>query len=195
MDYNKLSPCRAIWITDFRELLAERFHSTFRLLEVHDHEEFTGHFELHLLELPKLEGGVSAEDGRGAEKWGKFLKADTDEELEQLAMTDPDLQQAKEALERLSADPEARMLAEQRRMALISYQLDLNKTREDALREGEELGLRKGHAEGLRQAVESLCDVLDITLDDPRRARLRQSDIAALESLLSHVRAHRRWPE
>ena len=117
---------------------------------------------------------------------GKFLKADTDKELEQLAMTDPDLQQTKEALERLSADPEARLLAEQRRMALISYQLDLNKTREDALREGEELG---------RQAVESLCDVLNITLDDSRRARLRQSDIAALESLLSHIRAHRRWPD
>ena len=49
------------------------------------------------------------------------------------------------------------MLAEQRRVALISYQLDLNKMREDALREGEELGVSKG----LRQAVESLCDVLD----------------------------------
>jgi predicted transposase/invertase (TIGR01784 family) len=191
MDYTKLCPCRAIWITDFRELRGERFHSTFRLLEVHDHEEFTGHFELHLLELPKLGRGVSQKDGPKAEKWGRFLEAETDEELERLAMSDPDLQEAKEALERLSADPEARMLAEQRRMAQISYQLDLNRTREDALRQGR----TEGHAEGLRQAVESLCDVLDITLGESHRARLQQSDIAALESLLSYVRAHRRWPE
>jgi hypothetical protein len=45
--------------------------------------------------------------------------------LEQLALENPVLRQAKEALDRLSADDEARMRAEQREMAQISYELDM----------------------------------------------------------------------
>jgi hypothetical protein len=63
--------------------------------------------------------------------WGKFLAAVADEDLEQLAMEHPVLKQAKDALERLSADPEARLRAEQREMALHSYELDLKKARRE----------------------------------------------------------------
>ena len=51
-------------------------------------------------------------------------------------MENPVLKQAKDALERLSADPEARLRAEQREMALISYELDVSK----AWREGRTAG-------------------------------------------------------
>ncbi len=40
-------------------------------------------------------------------------------------MQNPVLRQAKDALDRLSADDEARMRAEQREMAQISYELDM----------------------------------------------------------------------
>jgi hypothetical protein len=42
-------------------------------------------------------------------------------------MEHPVLKEAKDALERLSADPESRVRAEQREMALISYELGLSR--------------------------------------------------------------------
>jgi len=57
-------------------------------------------------------------------------------------MKDPVLKQAKDALDRLSADPQARLLAEQREMALISYHLDMNQMRKQGMAEGE----ARGHA-------------------------------------------------
>jgi hypothetical protein len=48
-------------------------------------------------------------------------------------MKDPDIRQAKAALERLSTDPDARLLAEMRERALISYHLDLSKARKEGL--------------------------------------------------------------
>jgi len=44
-------------------------------------------------------------------KWGRFFRATTDEELEELAMADPDMNAAKRALDRLSADPKAQQLS------------------------------------------------------------------------------------
>ena len=68
--------------------------------------------------------------------WGKFLAAASDGELEALAMQYPVLKQAKLALEDLSADPEARLRAEQREMALLSYELDVSKAHDEGRAEG-----------------------------------------------------------
>ena len=54
-------------------------------------------------------------------KWGRFFRATTDEELEKLAMADPDMNAAKQALDRLSADPKAQQLAEDRELAIWNY--------------------------------------------------------------------------
>ena len=68
--------------------------------------------------------------------WGKFLAAASDQDLEALAMQHPVIKQAKAALEHLSADPDARLRAEQREMALISYELDLGKAHTEGRTEG-----------------------------------------------------------
>jgi hypothetical protein len=75
-------------------------------------------------------------------EWGKFLAARSDAEREELAMKNPDLRQAKVALERLSADPDARILAEMRDRAVKSYRLDINKAR----KEGRVEGIKEGQA-------------------------------------------------
>jgi predicted transposase/invertase (TIGR01784 family) len=156
-----------VFILSYRELRAERFHSIFRVQEVHDQEQLSDQLEIHLVELPKLSvaGGENRE--QTLVNWGKFLTATTDREREQLAMEDPIFAQAKTALERLSADPEARLLAEQREMALQSYQLDLGKVywqgeaagraageaagRAAGEATGRAVGIREGKAEGIRE--------------------------------------------
>jgi len=69
--------------------------------------------------------------------WGKFLSAGADEELEKLAMEHPVLKQAKAALDRLSADDIARLQAEQREMALLTFEAGMAAAREEAEQTGQ----------------------------------------------------------
>jgi hypothetical protein len=55
-------------------------------------------------------------------------------------------------------------------------------------------GLREGKAEGVRAAIETVCELLDIELSAPRRAQLQGFDSEALEELLETLRRERHWP-
>ena len=148
-----------IWILNFRELEGERFHSVFRVREIHDNEELSEQLEIHFLELPKLDKALKSDEPKLL-LWGKFLVASTDSELEQLAMQDSDLQKAKAALDRLSQDPEARALAEMRDRARISYQLDLGKAHEEGIEQGIEKGIERGIEQGITKGEASLLKTL-----------------------------------
>jgi hypothetical protein len=77
--------------------------------------------------------------------WCRFLAAETDQELEALAMQHPILKEAKDALDRLSADPEARERAERREIELKLYEYGIATIR------AEERG--EGRAEGKQQTL------------------------------------------
>ena len=141
--YEELSRSVVVLILGFRELKGERFHSRFRVLEVHDSEELSEQLEIHVLELPKLRTVADSDEPEVVE-WGKFLAAASDAEREELAMKNPDLREAKVALERLSADPDARILAEMRDRAVKSYRLDINKARKEGRVEGIKEGIKEG---------------------------------------------------
>jgi len=134
--YGDLRRCVVVLITNFSELSSPRFHSTFQVMERLHHGLLTDHLELHLLELPKLQGAVDQNDEPSLTARGKFLAAAADEDLEALAREYPVMKQAKDALERLSADSEARLRAEQREMALFSYELGLATVRREGKAEG-----------------------------------------------------------
>jgi len=135
--YTELRRCVVVLITSFAELPSPRFHSVFRVQERHASEPLTDHLELHLVELPKLrEETMDRNDEPALTAWGRFLAASADDDLETLAMEHPVLKQATDALERLSANQEARLRAEQREMALISYELDLSVARREGRAEG-----------------------------------------------------------
>jgi predicted transposase/invertase (TIGR01784 family) len=146
--YTALRRCVVVLITDFVELTSQRFHSTFQVNEQHGRERLTSHLEIHLLELPKLTNNGDENDEPSLALWGKFLSAKADEELEKLAMESPVLKQAKAALDRLSADDVARLQAEQREMALLTYEAGLAAAREEAEQTGVQKGLQKGLQKG-----------------------------------------------
>jgi len=150
-DYGALRRCVVILFANFPMLVGRRFHSTFGACERHDAELLTDQLELHVLELPKLAAGLAGNDERSLELWGKFLAAATDDELETLAMTDPVLKDAKEALEGLSADPLARIRAEQRETALRAYQFEMGAAWHEGRAEGKAEGRAEGKAEVLRK--------------------------------------------
>jgi hypothetical protein len=71
-------------------------------------------------------------------------------------MENPVLKQAKDALDRLSADPAARVRAEQREMALFSYELGLSRAHHDGIEQGIEKGLEQGRVQGKAELLHRL---------------------------------------
>lgn len=137
--YPELRRCVVIFITAFVELAGERFHSVFQALERQGHEPLTDHFELHFVELPKLTALRAVAEGSDEPSlaaWCRFLSATEEDELELLARKDPILKEAKHALEKLSADPEARLQAEHREMSLLMWEAGLAKVRREGIEEG-----------------------------------------------------------
>jgi predicted transposase/invertase (TIGR01784 family) len=178
-DYLSLRRCAVVLFTSFPMLVGRRFHSVFEARERHDGELLSEQLEVHVLELPKLGHGFASNDEPNLVLWGKFLAATTDAELDALAMEDPVLKQAKEALEGLSADPLARMRAEQRETALMAYRLGIG----TAWHEGKAEGRVEGKAETLR----TLASLRFGALPDSAARRIAAASEAELDSWIERV--------
>ena len=87
------------------------------------------------------------------------------------------------ALERLSSDPEAQRLAEERETALLVHQHYMASAFE------------AGEVKALRESVRMLCRIFDISIDDARSERLSVLDSAGLSNLIGRLETERRWPE
>jgi len=145
-------PTISLFVLDFVELPTASYHSQFRLLDVAERHVFSEDLVLHVLELPKVpapSGNVEAAptvDEPLLLKWARFLKAETPDVLESLAMTDPVFREAKDALERLSDDPKARELARERELWDFNYRTSISL----AKKEGRAEGRLEGRAAGER---------------------------------------------
>jgi flagellar biosynthesis/type III secretory pathway protein FliH len=91
-------------------------------------------------------------------------------------MENPVLKQAKDALDRLSADPAARDRAEQREMALLTYEAGLAKVR----REGHEEGKAEGREEGKAELLHHLLTIKFGALPGDVTARVANASSAEL---------------
>jgi hypothetical protein len=156
--------------------------------EIHDHHELTDRLELHVIELTKL-GHAEPDDTLTA--WGRFFVADSDEELEALAMTAPEIREAKVALYEVSADERARQLALDRELSDAAHKICVGAAYHSGKREGRE----EGRAEGLREAVASMAELLELPLDEHRKGLLEAIDASQLQSLADRIRRERKWPE
>lgn len=142
--YQELAPVVTVFVLGFARLPTERFHSVFRFREDDEHFALTSELSVHVLELPKLPPGPPAAGEPSVLSWCRFFAAQSDEELEQVAMVDSNIRRAKQALERLSADPFTQQLLREQEIWAWNYENTLRLTR----REGEEEGRAEGKAEG-----------------------------------------------
>jgi predicted transposase/invertase (TIGR01784 family) len=150
-DYGVLRPAVLVLFLGYDETRSQRLHSVVRLLEVHDHKVFSDVLQVHLVELPNVGRTPDAGDEKLA-GWARFFAAATDQELEEIAMTDPMIAKAKGELERLSADPEARERARWRELSQYAYRMNLSAAKEEGREvgreEGREVGREVGREEG-----------------------------------------------
>jgi predicted transposase/invertase (TIGR01784 family) len=183
--YARLRPAISILFLGYSELPGDRLHSIFHILEAHDHQRLTDAFEMHIIELPKLRGPAGGLDPSGDTdaallRWSRFFAADTDEALKAAAMSDPAIQKAHAVLERLSADPEVRLLAQRRELAQQAYRLEMTAVRDEAL----------SHA---RAAILDVCELLGVTPTEEQRAELERLDGPGLDALRARLKKERRW--
>jgi predicted transposase/invertase (TIGR01784 family) len=116
--YPGLQRCVVVLIADFIEFPDPEFHSIFQVSNRKTGRQFSDKLALHLLELPKLRSALPRDDEPELAAWCRFLSAETDDQLEALAMQHPIINEAKHALDLLSADPDVRDLAVKRELEL-----------------------------------------------------------------------------
>ena len=202
-----LSPCRVIFFLSFTLFPDhERLHSTFRVLEVHDHWELSTDLELHFVELPKLRCPAVDERDR-ATVWARFFAEKDPEARRILSMSDPHLKQAQAALDDLSRDEDAQYLAQLRedmrrfdeyqraKMERETLQRGLERGIEKGLERGIEKGLEQGIEAHRRATIRSLCDAFGVDWTPERAKRVEHGSPTENEALEKHLFAHRAWPE
>ncbi|MBL8717398.1 MAG: hypothetical protein JNL79_15530 [Myxococcales bacterium] len=98
--------------------------------------------------------------------------------------------EAKQALETLSADPDAQALAEARRDAKVVRSEYLKQVR----KEGRAEGRVEGRVEGLASALDQFAAAVGLPVPPERRAHWLTLTAAELERLAKHVFEHKAWP-
>ena len=150
--YTKLKPVISVIFTAYRQFDVNRLHSTFHMLEIHDHVRFNNDFELHFVELPRIYDKVAMSKARlEVQQWARFLGAKTNQERHKVAKEDPMVSDAHKLLIDISSDEELQNFAKEREIGRRFYEMDVMLIREEAEAEGERRGERRGERKGKRE--------------------------------------------
>jgi len=127
-DYKYINKAISILITD--EVLitgSPKYHHCFKFYDSEAGVELTDIVEIHTLELPKLPDST---DGTELYNWARFVAADSEEVMDMVAESSPQLREAVVRYRELTADERARVLFEYREKARRDYVSDINWARE-----------------------------------------------------------------
>ncbi len=157
-DYSDITTTIHIGILDFNlKHLTPEFYSEFKLMNVKNHEIYSDKFVLRVLNLKTLEDDSIEKEPADLYYWAKLFKATTWEEIKMLASKNPDMEDTIVTMKELSADDKIRLQCQARER----YEWDMASATAKGKREGEEIGLRKGRAEGeqlLAQLIQKLSE-------------------------------------
>jgi hypothetical protein len=150
-----------------------------------DHAVFCERFELHFLELRKLD---QAQAPSQLQRWGRFFRFESEDDIEQLAREDSIMEDAKQTLERLSADPKVVSLARERELARMTHGIYVAAARDEGRAEGEAIGEARGVAIGdARGTIRTLCEVYGIELTPERRTQLQAMTLPELHEQVARI--------
>lgn len=203
--YAELNPTIGICIltvTMFPKVSAG--HLRFVLSNVTHGVEFTSHFQIHTVELPKynsetedsgvsncgtagaiaLEGSRSPSATTQLEKWALWFQQADKLDVDKLRRLLPEApyQKAIGILEMISRTPSQRDLYEARQKAIRDAAWKLDEATKEARREGREAGLQEGREEGRQQGRQ---EGREVGLQMGREEGMRLGQIRLLQQLLS----------
>ena len=108
--------------------------------------------EIHILELPKMP--KEQQNETDLMKWMRFLGGKKRGDFKKMAEKNPEMKEAYDMLDRMSADEKARLEYEARQKLIRDRNMILKTAQhrfEKGLQEGREAGLREGRETGLRE--------------------------------------------
>ncbi len=135
--------------------------------------------------------------------WLELIEDSLDSHIDESAYPNPLFQKVIHAIEtnRMSPQEMYRMKEEAiwENSKAESEQKGLKKGRNEGRNEGRDEGLKegldKGLKEGLQKGILDICDLLGITLDEPRKVHLDGLDVETLDSLRAQIKQLKRWPD
>ena len=151
--YGRLKKSIQVSILDFILFPDDaRYYRTMHFRDDETGKLYNDKMELQILELKKLPGEIQA--GEDIANWMRFFNGKNRKEFEDMARVDEYLDEAYEALKRLSADDEKRLEYEARAKVLRDHINMLESIKEEGLEEGRKEGLEEGRKEGRKEGLE-----------------------------------------
>ena len=152
-DYDALRRTVTINLLAYSFLPQPGFHNMYGLYDIRTQHRLTEDIEIHFLELPKVTR-KDLREMRRLEKWMAYFENDlSDEEMEELAMSEPAINDAWSATDEFLRDASNFHAYLQKEMAERDYHHEKKHWFEDGRREGMEKGLAKGRAEGMSKGI------------------------------------------
>ena len=163
--YEKLQKCIHVSILDFIRFPDDK--KCYRTIHFRDDDDFklyNSKMELQILELKKLPKEVQT--GEDIVHWMRFFNGKSREEFRHMAQTSEYLEEAYEALQKLSADDLKRLEYEARDKALKDYNTEMSCARKSGIKTGIKTGIRLAsnvcrlHSQHLsNEAIASECNI------------------------------------
>jgi len=105
---------------------AERYHHRFTFYDPEAGVEFSDILEIHTLELGKLPKDA---DGTALYDWAKFIAADSDEEMDDIAARNPEVEKAVVKYREMTAEEKVRDIYERREKERRDFEMYMDSAR------------------------------------------------------------------
>ena len=128
-EYTELNKCIVINFLDFRLYEDPSIHSVFKIYEEKHHLLFSDHLEIHMIELPKIEGYNKGIENPLLIDWMAFLNVRSESDMVELKSKEnlpQEILAALDELEKLSQDPNMRMEALNKEMWIRDQMVLIN---------------------------------------------------------------------
>ena len=154
----------------------ERPQTTWRIRESEAmHLVLTDHFEIIIIEIPKVVKAYQKTPNDEVLQWMLFLDNPEKEEVARIMEENKDIKEAKEELERISQDDILRRKALNRTLE-IADKLQLKKEAKEAREKGEQIGIEKE-----KKAVIKKLHELNISIEQIAKVvELKEEDVKAI---------------
>ena len=154
-NYSILKRTISINILDFILLKdEENFWNKYIITNAKNHRQLTDVFEMHFIELRKLE---NIDKNNPLTFWGEFFKDPNSEQVRKLCNTVPEIQEAKDVFEKAKTSSDARELLRIREKAKLDYASDIKTAKDEGREEERRKNALAMKAEGFDNAVIARC--------------------------------------
>jgi len=154
--YNLLRPAITINLLAFELLPQSEPTAMYSIYNIENGDRLNNDMELHFIELPKYIKAPhkTIRESSKMERWlAYFANRLTNEEKEELAMSEPAIRDAMEAEKIFMSSPDEYLRYVNRQMALMDYRSGLEEATEEGIRRGIDQGRREGRAEGRHDGI------------------------------------------